>query len=55
MKNLIFFFMFFGLHQGLGLIMRHSVTRALIFSFSSWHGADYEAQGNENLNFGTLG
>jgi hypothetical protein len=31
MKILIFFFMFFGLHQGLGI--------------------DYEALGNESLNF----
>jgi hypothetical protein len=26
-KNLIFFFMFFGLHQGLGSIIRLSVMR----------------------------
>jgi hypothetical protein len=59
MKNLIFFFKFFGLHQGLGLIMRLSVTGAWIFSFlswlASWLGPDYEALGNESLNFGTLG
>jgi hypothetical protein len=51
--------MFFGLHQGLGLIMRLSVTRAWIFSFSSWLtsrlGLDYEALGNEGLSFGTMG
>jgi hypothetical protein len=59
MKNLIFFFMFFGLHQGLGLIMRLSVTGAWIFSFSSWLtsrlGLDYEALGNKGLSFGTMG
>jgi hypothetical protein len=59
MKNLIFFFMIFGLHQGLGLIMRLSVTRARIFSIffslASRLGPDYEALGNESLNFGTVG
>jgi hypothetical protein len=54
-KNLIFFFMFFSLHQGLGLIMKLSVRRAFIFSFLFWLesrlGADYEALSKESLNF----
>jgi hypothetical protein len=54
-ENLIFFFMFFGLHQGLGLMMKLSVRRALIFSFFSWLqsrlGPDYEALNKESLNF----
>jgi hypothetical protein len=59
MKLLIFFFTIFGLHQGLGLIMRLSVKRVSIFSFFFWLasrlGPDYEALGNKSLNFGTLG